>query len=1228
MADRHAITLPACSKTIGEAYSKVEELRKWVAREGVCALPGVSLDYSKFVPLIERAISRGFVDVEAGMYVKRGLWFGFDLGVDIGALPGKRWFNNYPTAWEARDAVTDAQRKRVKAGKTLALCPMRTRDTRALPWESCRVFPMGAVPKPLEPDVMRPVSDHTRSGLKEATDMTRFKHSLRAYEEIAEHLQPGYSMRMSDVDGAFLLLPLAPHLWPYFLHWFHGTEEGKGEEMVLYMHICADFGAAGVPGTFKIFFADVVMGIARSEGVLTLPTAIYVDDVALIGMAISEVDVEGVGLTEFLEDLGVHMKSLKDKPAATLQLALGFWWDSVSRTRTLEVKKLDAYRGMLRAFSERSSLSLREMQQVGGRMQRAVLTLPPGSVCFLATLFAAMRGLKLPHHKRRVSKALQLDFAAIEALLGLNMGKGFFSYEHMERAPAVYTDASKEPKFAGGGYFSEEGAFRYWVYGSAASKQLIDCLEGDAVLVAVTDLAPSWRGKVVPLHIDNRSFQLSGAKGWSKADRLTRQLRVLFEVAVKFECVFEFHWISTHDNVLADALSRQGGLPAFFVKVANLFPGVTPRAHAQNGERRALLTSEGEEMLRLRGMGQGEVEDRPPLSAYASAQLAVREGVTGADLDKVLRALACSLGVEPRRATYKAMEAALSWFEGRHPSYEKAWKAHGAKPSSFYYWMRRIGEVRRDEWQEPTRARSLSPVEGHRGSTVSNTEDGDGPPGCLRLRGSGARDYSKQNSTAGALGPRASIYSGLPTTGMEAVLDEIMDHRLAGSTQSVVKTALTHWEKVCAMYHWNKVIATDDPDRGGKLASFAVYMVRETELAASTIKQYLWGVRTFMKFCRQVDPVEGLFDWPDLTRAISVVAWVPSEPRRMIPLDLVEKALSTVDLNVFWEVQIAVLILVLLFTFARSETPCPKTLDGFDEDQHLQVRDVKLGMRPTLHHEARLKSVKQDRLMERDSVRGNEDWVLIGEAPGVFSLARWMKALFALHGGPREDESPFFVHKDRRSEPLTYGAAMSQYRELVARASNVETAKIYGLHSLRVTGYTLAKRGKGVAVAVAQGGWESSAHERYEGIDSKEVLDLPSAMTKTLLPGAPIPADDVRLEPLPARPPQGGTSAPARELVPSMLAQRTNRGAARGNPKGGVLTWGNCVGQLAFVPASVLPEVAGKDQCRTGWTVRVVKKGETGRKVMVEFVVTTRRREQHPQWVQFEHLQPAPLGAQ
>ena len=74
-------------------------------------------------------------------------------------------------------------------------------------------------------------------------------------------------------------------------------------------------------------------------------------------------------------------------------------------------------------------------------------------------------------------------------------------------------------------------------------------LEGDAVLMAAADLGRSWRGKLVPLHIDNRAFQLSGAKGWSKATRLVLQLRTLFWLAIEHDCVFEFSWISTRDNV-------------------------------------------------------------------------------------------------------------------------------------------------------------------------------------------------------------------------------------------------------------------------------------------------------------------------------------------------------------------------------------------------------------------------------------------------------------------------------------------------------------------------------------------------------------------------------------------------------------------------------------------------------------------------------------------------------
>ena len=44
---------------------------------------------------------------------------------------------------------------------------------------------------------------------------------------------------------------------------------------------------------------------------------------------------------------GVAFKVIKDRLAATRQLALGFWWDSTTLTRELEEKKLLQYLDML-----------------------------------------------------------------------------------------------------------------------------------------------------------------------------------------------------------------------------------------------------------------------------------------------------------------------------------------------------------------------------------------------------------------------------------------------------------------------------------------------------------------------------------------------------------------------------------------------------------------------------------------------------------------------------------------------------------------------------------------------------------------------------------------------------------------------------------------------------------------------------------------------------------------
>ena len=62
-----------------------------------------------------------------------------------------------------------------------------------------------------------------------------------------------------------------------------------------------------MPGTWKVFFTDVMIGVARSEGVLTMPMPVFVDDCALIGAEAAKVDAEGVALADWLESIPNHL---------------------------------------------------------------------------------------------------------------------------------------------------------------------------------------------------------------------------------------------------------------------------------------------------------------------------------------------------------------------------------------------------------------------------------------------------------------------------------------------------------------------------------------------------------------------------------------------------------------------------------------------------------------------------------------------------------------------------------------------------------------------------------------------------------------------------------------------------------------------------------------------------------------------------------------------------------
>ena len=544
-----------------EGWAALEALGQEVYRKGTRVLPGLMLQVDRYVPLLQKAVNSSNITPDRYKRMMDLFRFGADLFIDQGYLtthlPARVYRKNYPTALDNRIAVHDAISSRVSSGKTFKIGRFKPNEFKHLPVDQAIIFPLGAVPKAGSTEY-RPFGDHTKSRLNEAA--RPWKHSLDALNELKRKLHRGQFMRMSDIDGAFTLLPLVPWLWKYMLFvWFDVDVplDEQEDTTILYAHIFADFGTTGCPLEWFEFFT-VTLDLARMECVLRSDLVLYVDDLSHIGDDGEALDLEGQELDDFLGKLGAGTKAKKTRSSSRLQLSLGLWWNTVNFTIWLTTDKLATYREFLLEMAERRVVTLRDMQRLAGREQRCALTLMPGSKVLMANNFILMSGLRLPHHHRRTTKAWREDRVAMIRCLEENLGKGYYRYDDFGDGGDVFTDASKPGRGrSGGGYVLDTGEYHWWVFGASTSRRPIDWLEGKTVVHCVTDFGHKWDGKMVRFHIDNSSFQASAAKGWSHADRLNELLRELLYLTVKFNCILIYNWISTHDNWLADPLSRQ-----------------------------------------------------------------------------------------------------------------------------------------------------------------------------------------------------------------------------------------------------------------------------------------------------------------------------------------------------------------------------------------------------------------------------------------------------------------------------------------------------------------------------------------------------------------------------------------------------------------------------------------------------------------------------------------------
>ena len=1066
---------------VGGILTDLFDAAHTVGTLGACALPGVPIRQENFVHVMWQAVHRGFVSRADAMYVETGLIEGFTAGIQRQLLKGQRVYRNYPPAeGEYFDQVVAATQKRVAIGRTLQLVEWAS-DVHAVlraVFGDFTIFPMGCEPKALEPGVGRPTDDHTKTGTNDATDMTGLQHTVQSEREVAWFLSTGMVMRVSDVDGAFTILPVAVELWPFFF--FRTGASADDRTPWLFGHVTGDFGTRGFPGVFHKFFS-VFQAMARSVQVLTLPMAVHVDDCGLIGCSRRATDQEMERFQKWgLDEMGVAFKALKDRLASQCQLMVGFWWCSFTGTITLEERRLQGYLDQLFEFAGRSALSLADRQQLAGRMQRAARTLPPAAACLISNTYSLMSHLRFPWQRRRTTAAERGNIRFFHDMLDLNMGQGHYSFEHFEEAGEVLTDASRSRAYTGGGFVSACGSYAWWRYGTRAAKMFIDYLEGDTVVHTAELMGHAWRGKWVPWGVDNQAWTGAAARGSSQAQRLVTLLKRMLVLQVQHGFIARFYWLSSADNFLADDLSRDR-VARFLTLVYST--GFWPSWLAPQPF-----------------LGGGHVRHLDPTDPLDARALAVMRRTARPRIDMAMYAF--HLGAAVLLQAVVRGWLCRRWYEYWCLLLRSVRLLQAAV--RFWRWRRaRQRDVAAEPAPAGVRVRGRAGLHGGFVRVFLLFAFGLGVAAGARDSANAATRHAASITYA-----RTDIWTGLPPELVQAT-EMLLDNRLAPRSMGTVRTAVRYWREVADAYGWDYVIATDDPHRGAYLTAYVHKLMSDTSLVASSIANYVWGLCTHMQLQHQADPRMGVLGWPAVMQSMGVLCAVAHEPRRMLPLDLLEKMAEKVDVTSFQYVQAFFLILLLTFTFSRSECPCPKNFtgpDSWDDDKHWMVRDIMcVTVNGVKALKVRFKGIKQDPRIQRPTARGDgtgepgeareggSDWSYVGDVPGSkLSILYWYFLLASFYpvGQSRGRTSPFFLAKDR-VRPLTYSAAMADFKFLLAL---VTTDLLYGLHSLRVLGYNLSKAGNGEDLTVAHGLWFSEASSRYARFSMDAVLGIPAGM--------------------------------------------------------------------------------------------------------------------------------------
>jgi len=414
-----------------------------------------------------------------------------------------------------------------------------------LPSERYYCSPLGLVPKKDSRgiqsgwrrifDLSAPISSSVNDHIDEsfgALSYTKFDAAISNIRRIGR----GAVLMKRDLKSAFRHIPVAVEdHWLLLFEW----------EEKYYVDVFLPFGLRTAPFIFNLF-AEAFEWILQRKYSWILTH--YLDDFLVYFPLGTDINIPSNDFNNICEQLGFTVATDKNEDGCVVTY-LGLELDTNKmEARLPEHKKHRALREVKLMLSNKSGITRKQLQSLLGFLTFCTRVFPLGRP-FLRHLFNMLNSIN--HGKRRLTMSAKRDLKWW--LTFLPLWSGISAIDPPRKKITIATDASGR-KGIGGICYNTKEMFSTRIARSHRRKH-INWKEMYAVLYAFAAWGSEWKGNRVEILCDNETV-VAGINKRTIRGRAIEPLQQIFLIAGCHDIAVRATWIPTHENKIADALSR------------------------------------------------------------------------------------------------------------------------------------------------------------------------------------------------------------------------------------------------------------------------------------------------------------------------------------------------------------------------------------------------------------------------------------------------------------------------------------------------------------------------------------------------------------------------------------------------------------------------------------------------------------------------------------------------